>query len=348
MTPRERWLAVLNGDKPDRLPMDYWGTDEATAKLCRHLGCADEWEMCRKLHIDRVVSVKPPGWGKPTDAGYDPHWGYRWERIAHPGGAYFECVEHPLADFQTIAELEANYKWPNLDDLDYASIPAQLAGHEEYPVRGGGSEPFLTYTFLRGLEQAYKDLLVNRELVEHCLDQLFDLAYEHTCRIYDQIPGRVTVSYVSEDFGSQEGLLISPQVIRASFMPRMKRMADLAHSAGAYVFTHSDGAIREIIPDLIAMGADALNPIQWRCRGMERDRLKRDFGDKLVFHGGVDNQHTLAFGTVDDVRNEVADNIRILGAGGGYILAPCHNIQTVSAPENVVAMYQAGYELGRT
>jgi uroporphyrinogen decarboxylase len=97
---------------------------------------------------------------------------------------------------------------------------------------------------------------------------------------------------------------------------------------------------------MIALGIDVLNPIQWRCRGMEREGLKRDYGERLVFHGGVDNQHTLPFGTPQDVRREVADNIRILGKGGGYILAPCHNIQAVSPPENIVAMYEAGLELG--
>ena len=89
-----------------------------------------------------------------------------------------------------------------------------------------------------------------------------------------------------------------------------------------------------------------LNPIQWRCEGMEREGLKADFGSKLVFHGAVDNQYTLPFGTPEEVRQEVADNLRILGDGGGYILAPCHNIQPVTPPENVVAMYEAGYELG--
>ena len=89
-----------------------------------------------------------------------------------------------------------------------------------------------------------------------------------------------------------------------------------------------------------------MNPIQWRCEGMGREGLKRDFGNKLVFHGGVDNQYTLVYGTVEEVRREVLDNFRILGAGGGYILAPCHNIQVVSPPENIVAMYDAGYEYG--
>jgi uroporphyrinogen decarboxylase len=126
----------------------------------------------------------------------------------------------------------------------------------------------------------------------------------------------------------------------------MKRMIDLAHSAGVYVFHHSDGAIRPILPDMIGVGIDILNPIQWRCRDMARAELKRDFGDQVIFHGGMDNQHTLPFGAVDDVRAEVAYNLEVLGAGGGYILAPCHNIQSISPPENIVAMYETGYELG--
>ena len=134
--------------------------------------------------------------------------------------------------------------------------------------------------------------------------------------------------------------------IREFFIPRMKKVMDLAHQAGAFVFHHSDGAIRKIIPDMIESGIDILNPIQWRCKGMEREALKRDFGNKLIFHGGVDNQYTLAFGSVEEVRKEVMDNIRILGKGGGYILAPCHNIQAVSPPENIVAMYETGYENG--
>ena len=96
---------------------------------------------------------------------------------------------------------------------------------------------------------------------------------------------------------------------------------------------------------MIDLGIDVLNPIQWRCEGMDRESLKRDFGNSLVFHGAVDNQQTLAFGTVEDVAREVRENVEILGAGGGYILAPCHNIQAVSPPENVVAMYRAVKEL---
>jgi uroporphyrinogen decarboxylase len=97
---------------------------------------------------------------------------------------------------------------------------------------------------------------------------------------------------------------------------------------------------------MLELGIDVLNPIQWRSKGMERGALKADFGDRLIFHGAMDNQYTLPFGTVEEVRQEVRDNLRILGAGGGYILAPCHNIQPVSPPENIVAMYEEGYACG--
>lgn len=346
MTPKERWLAVLRGEKPDRMPMDYWGTPEATAKVMKHLGCATEWDVFKKLHIDRPVIVGPRYVGPPLRSGYDM-WGCRYENVDYGGGTYAECVEHPLAQYQTVEEIEANYTWPTADWFDYRDIPGQVKGKEEYPIRGGGSEPFLIYKDLRGMEQAYMDLAVNPEIVAYCLDKMFDLAYQDTIRIYEQLPGQVNLSYIAEDFGGQERLLFAPGVIREVFIPRMKRMIGLAHEAGAYAFFHSDGAIREIIPDMIEAGIDVLNPIQWRCAGMERAALKRDFGDRVVLHGGVDNQYTLAFGTPEQVRAEVCENMKLLGQGGGYILAPCHNIQVVSPAENIVAMYKAGYEYGQ-
>ena len=123
-------------------------------------------------------------------------------------------------------------------------------------------------------------------------------------------------------------------------------MIDLAHEAGAYVFHHDDGNVTRILPELVELGIDLLNPIQWRADGMDRDGLKRQFGGRIVFHGAVDNQYTLPFGTVEEVRQEVRDNLRILGEGGGYILAPCHNIQPITPLENILAMYETAYEEG--
>lgn len=348
MTPRERWLAVLRREKPDRVPMDYWSTGEATEKLMRHLGCADAAEMFRRLHVDRPFGVGPRYVGPQPRSGEDI-FGCRYQNVDYGAGVYSECVHNPLAKYETLGELQRDYTWPSPDWWDYSDIPEQVKGNvDDRPVQGGGSEPFLIYKNLRGQEQAFIDLIEHPDIVHFCLGKLFDLAYENTRRIYEQIPGQVIISYVAEDLGSQESLLMSREHIRTFLLPRMKRMMDLVHDAGAYVFHHTDGAARDIIPDLIEAGIDVLNPIQWRCKGMEREGLKRDFGDELVFHGGVDNQYTLAFGSVEQVRREVQDNLAILGAGGGYILAPCHNIQPVSPPENIVAMYETGYELGWT
>jgi uroporphyrinogen decarboxylase len=345
MTPRERWRAVFRRELPDRVPMDYWGTSEAGALLMRHLGCADMDQVHQRLHIDAPVSVGPSYAGPPVPEDQDMY-GCRYRTVDYGTGAYRESVFHPLAQYGSVEEIEAHYAWPTADWFDYSAIPAQVEGKDHRPVRGGGSEPFLTYKELRGQEQAFMDLALAPDVVHYCLDRLFEFCYQNTLRIYEQLPGRVDITYVAEDLGSQEGLMISRAHIRRFLLPRMKRMMDLVHEAGAFVFFHSDGAVLDILPDMVEAGIDVLNPIQWRCRGMDRQVLKDRFGARIALHGGVDNQQTLPFGSAEDVREEVAYNLRVLGAGGGYVLGPCHNIQAVSPPENVVAMYESGYELG--
>jgi len=345
MTPRERWLAVLRRRKPDRVPMDYWGTAEVTDSLMRYLVCRSRKELYERLHIDAVITVSPKYIGPPVPEDSDIY-GCRYRSIRYGGGVYRECVYHQLAEYKTLREIKEKYEWPTVDLFDYTVIPDQIDGYEDYPILGGGSEPFLIYKDLRGQKQAYIDLIMNPDIVHYCLDKLFDFCYENTKLIYEQNPGKIMLSYVAEDFGSQIGLLYSPKH-REFFLPRMKRMIDLAHHHGVYVFFHSDGAIREIISDMIEAGIDVLNPIQWRCKGMDRGGLKRDFGSKIIFHGGVDNQYTLPFGSEEDVRREVRDNIRILGWNGGYVLAPCHNIQPITSIKNILAMYDEGYKYGK-
>jgi len=345
MTPRERWLAVLNHEKPDRVPLDYRGTAEASAKLIEHMGCASLREALDRLHVDPVLTVGPRYVGPPLAKDRDVY-GIGYAYTEYEGGKYRNAVEHPLAEYETVEEIEANYTWPSPDWYEYSHIPEQVRGKEDWVICGGGSEPFATYKALRGVAQGYLDLIERPDMVHYGLDKLYGLCYEKTRRIYELIPGRVIWTWVAEDLGTQEGLLVSLDHIREFFLPWMKRMTDLVHEGGAYAFHHSDGAVRENLPNMIEIGIDVLDPVQWRCKGMDREGLKRDFGDKLLFHGGMDNQHTLVYGSVEDVRKEVEDNIRILGAEGGYILGPCHNVQVVSPPENVVAMYEAGYEFG--
>lgn len=371
MTPRERWQAVLTRQTPDRVPMDYWSTPEFSARLIRHLGLARGSERAlvqqltrgerragqpnqarralrealQRLHVDFVVHVDPRYVGPRLPANTDT-FGCRYRSILYGTGEYSEVIENPLAQYQSVEEIEAQYRWPSPDWYDYSSLPAQAAGWEDYPIQGGGSEPFLIYKNLRGQEQAMMDLVEHPDIVHYCLDHLFELAYINTQRVFESLPpGRVLLSYVAEDMGGQDNLMFSRKHIRTFLLPRMTRIIELVHQNGAYVFHHNDGNCRAILPDMIAAGIDALNPIQWRSRGMDREGLVADFGQQIIFHGAMDNQYTLPFGTVEEVRQEVQDNLRIFQ--GGYILAPCHNIQPLTPVENVLAMYEEGYRCGR-
>ncbi len=131
-------------------------------------------------------------------------------------------------------------------------------------------------------------------------------------------------------------------MFREFLAPYLKRMIDLCHAAGLKFMLHSCGAIRTLIPDLIALGVDILDPIQVAAKGMEPGPLKREFGDRLAFHGGVCTQRTLPFGTTDEVRAAVLDRIATLGAGGGYVLASSHDISADTPAENIVTMYDPG------
>lgn len=347
MTPKERWLAVLSRKKPDRIPMDYWATPETTAILLKHLGCSTEQEMCSKLHLDMAAKVSPEYTGPPVPQGYDI-FGCRYKEVDYGTGFYQECDSHPLAPYDSVGEVERHYRWPDPDWWDYSSVRSQIAKKHDFPILAGHYEPFLIYKNLRGQEKAFIDMVENPELVHFCLDKLFGLGFTEMQRLYEQIPGKVMLTYVAEDMGGQEDLMMSPSHIREFLMPKMEQIIDFIHSQGAFVFHHNDGSIRRILPDLISAGIDILNPIQWRTKNMEREGLKKDFGNEVVLHGAMDNQHTLPFGSVEDVKAEVLENLNILGTNGGYILAPCHNIQPITPVENILAMYETGYEYGWT
>jgi uroporphyrinogen decarboxylase len=344
MTPRERWLAVV-GRKPfDRIPMDYCGTGEMTAKLKAGLNCADEDALWLRLGVDRPHWVSAE-YDDPRPEGKRDSdiWGVKTRRVAYAGGtgAYDEVVDPPLAPLETVEEL-AKYPWPDPARWDASTVAERCKGLDKWAIQGGYFSVFYLYSNMRGVELSMEDLIASPEFAHAALERIFEIHYSFFEKTLKAAGGRIDFVEVTEDLGTQEAPLFSMATFREFIRPRMKQMMDLAHRYGARVMTHSDGAIRAFIPDLIEMGTDILNPIQWRCAGMEREGLKRDFGKDLVFHGGVDNQQTLPFGTVEDVRAEVRDNIRILGAGGGYILAPCHNVQVITPVENVVAMYEEG------
>lgn len=351
MTPRERWLAVLNGKRADRVPCDFWATEEVKSRLRADLGCKSDRELWERLGIDKCIHLAPlhpvakeEDWH--IDSNFDI-WHVGTKEMSYQGGlgTYVETVEHPLAKAETVAEIEA-FDWPDAADWDTEGMRARCLRWDGYPILGGTYEPFYLYCHLRGMEQALEDLLLSPEIIEAALERIHTIHAAIIQRTLKAAGDLIDLMYVAEDLGTQESLLMSPQSFRRFLKPRMRRMIELIHSFGVKVIHHDDGAIRPLLPELIEIGIDVLNPIQWRCRGMEREGLARDFGSSLVFHGGVDNQQTLPFGTPDDVRREVADNIRIFRDCKGYIVAPCHNIQPNTPTANILALYEAVRDFG--
>ncbi len=346
MTPRERWRALLAGKRPDRTPCDYWGTDEVTSRLLRDLGCATEAELWKCLGIDKCIHLAPRH-PRATESTWHMQslfsiWRIGTAKIPYADGlgVYEEAVAHPLAEATTVEDVE-RFAWPDADDWDYSGLRSECDRWPDHPILAGTSEPFYLYSRLRGMERALADLIEEPTIAEAILEHIFLLDQGVFRRILKEAADRIDLVYVAEDLGTQESLLMSPRLFRQFLKPRMKRLIDLAHASGVKVMHHDDGAIRPLIPDLIEAGIDILNPVQWRCRGMDRDCLARDFGRQLIFHGGVDNQQTLPFGTPQEVRRQVAENIQIFREAKGYIAAPCHNIQANTPTENIVALYEA-------
>ena len=351
MTPRQRWEAVLRGERPDRVPCDYWGTSEITSRLKRELGCAGDRELWERLGVDKLIHLVPRH-PRATESTWHLqshfsvwHIGTRTVPYADGLGCYEEVVEPPLAAATSVREIE-QFDWPDPGEWDLAGLREQCEAWRDYPLLAGSCELFYLHCRLRGMEQALEDLIAHPDIADSILEHIAAIDLALTRRILDEVGESLLFSYVAEDLGTQESLIMSPRLFRRFLKPRMARMIDLVHSYGVKVFHHDDGAMRPLLPDLIEIGIDLLNPIQWRCRGMERETLARDFGGRIVFHGGIDNQHTLPFGGAGDVRRQVRDNIAIFRDTKGYIVAPCHNLQANTPTANVLALYEAVREYG--
>jgi len=347
MTPRQRWLALLERKPVDRIPTDYTATPEVTERLLRDLDCADERALWKKLHIDGRIDVAPK-WRLPhhPDDSEADLWGVRYRIVDYGTGAYEEPCHHPLASATSVADIH-KHRWPDPDDFDYSVATRAIEEADgTYPIHAGWFEPFLFYGYMRGLEQAFEDLLLEPEIADAVLGHIFEFSYEYHRRLFEAGRGRIDTTWVAEDLGSQTGPLISLDTYRRFLLPNQIRMADLARSFGIHVMYHTDGASRLFIPDLIdKVGIEVLNPIQWRCPGMEREKLVEDFGQHIAFHGSIENQQVLPFGTVGDVVEEVTESVRIY-QNARWICAPCHRLQPVTPTENIVALYETIHSLG--
>jgi uroporphyrinogen decarboxylase len=378
MNHRERILAAIRHQPLDRVPTDMWATPEVQEALLAHFGItqrADEGveasrrkfggvgllggalacdvalllELWDRLDVDGILAVAPPYIGPALQDIGDVsmnEWGVGVREQRYGTGTYSEQVIYPLAGAETIADLEA-YRWPDPDWYDYAALPGLVARCGGRAICCGYTAPFYFHNMLRGLELSLMDPILRPEFTRHFLTQFSDFFTEHHRRCFEALRGKVDMTQVTDDFGSQHGLLISPRIFDQFYRAPLQRGIDLAKSHGLIVFHHDDGDMRALLPRLVEIGIDILNPIQWRCGDWDLQALKEQVGQRLCFHSAVDNQQTLPFGTPADVRAEVKHLIETLaGDRTGFILGPCHNLQAVSPLENILAMYEAAREYG--
>ena len=355
MNSKERIMAAINRESLDRIPCDYWGTGEVTNMLKKHFGVEKDTDLWKKLRVDKIVNLTPyapdPRYyiGPPLSNDEDI-WRvkYKPKSYANGSGTYLEISYSPLADLDTIEEVEANYTFPKADWFDFSAIKEECQKHPNYAIECGYAAPFYMYNNIRGLEKSLMDLANNKEYAHYVIDKICDFLYSFHERLFEAGNGLIDIAQVTDDFGTQSGLMISTEMFDEFFKAHYQRLIKLTKDFGIKVFHHDDGAIRPIIPKMVELGIDVLNPVQWRLPGMDPENLKKDFGKVLCFHGGVDNQKTLPFGNRKDVEKEVVYLLDTLASDKtGYILAPCHNIQPITPVENIIAMYDAVHYYGR-
>jgi uroporphyrinogen decarboxylase len=351
MNSRERILAAIRHEPTDRPPTDIWATQEVWDRLMAHLGVEDRPAVYDRLEIDGIMGIAPPYIGpelrsdpdEPTGY-YEDAWGMGYRPQAYATGSYNEQVHFPLASAQTIADLEA-YRWPSPDWYDYAALPGLAAQFPGRAIMCGYTAVFYYHNKLRGLELSLMDPILRPEFTHHLIGRLSDFFTAYHRRCFEAGRGAIDVTQVTDDFGSQTGLMLSPRIFDTFYRAPVQRGIDLAKSFGLSVFHHDDGDCRKLLPRLADMGIDLLNPIQWRCGDWDLRGLKAEFGDRLCFHGGVDNQVTLPWGAADDVRGEVRRLLHELAPDRtGFIVAPCHNLQAITPVENILALYEAARE----
>jgi uroporphyrinogen decarboxylase len=338
MLPRERVLAAINHKQPDRAPVDLWAEDPVWDRLLRDLQMPTRDALLERLEVDvRYVSpIYPPD--VVADGVKQNMWGERWMMANTPWGRDWEHVAGALAKATSLDEIAA-FPWPSCDQVDYSGLAAQCDKYEGYAIAYGNADIFERPALVRGWENFLCDTSLNPDWVDFINTKFMDFFVEDFNRTLEATGGRIDIFWALTDLGTQAGLLQSRKMFQRFIAPQINGLAKQCRQSGVKFMFHSCGSVRELIPDLIELGVDILNPIQPAAAGMEPEGLKRDFGDRLAFHGGVDIQYLLPLESADAVRTEVQRRVKILGAGGGYVLAPSHNLQQDIPTENVLAMY---------
>jgi uroporphyrinogen decarboxylase len=377
MSHRQRVQAALDHREPDCVPLDF-GTGgnsapvpEVYKKLQALYGLSSEIRpvphimrlafvdsvILQDLDIDtRAVGMQPVQQGRRPCA--DPNqfyddWGVKWKEADVGEAIYRELAEFPLAE-ATLDSLDRYPWWPDpLDPDRYAGVEREakhLFYETDWAVVGcpGFNGVWERATYLVGFQRMLEGLLLEPEFVHAVLRRITDLDKLALGRFLDLVGPYIQIIKMGDDLGTQNGPQMSPRTYRQVIKPYHQELfAFIKERTDARIFLHSCGSVYRLLPDLIDAGVDILNPVQVSARDMDTQRLKAEFGDRLTFMGAIDTQHVLPFGSVDDVKREVEKRIRDLGRGGGYIVAPVHNVQADVPAENLVAMYRHARKVGR-
>ncbi len=388
MNSRARIIAALEHREPDHVPFDLGGTHvtgihrEAYRNLCGHLGLAgapaplaDVYQqiaipgeqLCGRLLVDTrgLFPLCSHNWNiHPAEKGdYLEHvdeWGLV-QRFPK-GGYWWSLARSPLDGADAGARQIQEYPWPR------AAWPERIAGLREQAVKfraagkivmlkGICAGPFEMGQRLRGMENFLCDTLAAPEVAGALLDKITELKLEFWEMALEELGALVDIAVENDDYGTQASQLIAPDTFRGLMKPRLRRIfAAIVRKFKArkpvgergWIFFHSCGNVRPIIPDLIEIGVDILNPIHVSAAGMAPAALKRDFGSAIAFWGGgVETQQVLPRGTPAEIRDDVRRNLEALMPGGGFVFNTVHNIQADVPPENIMAMWEAWREYGR-
>ncbi len=354
MSARERFNAVCEFRKLDRPPVDYLAHAETDRKVRAHLGCESEEELLDRLGCDFFYL---PGRDISQNEGFMPYYrgpaldvtetertcafGIRWQRGAYDSKfSVDEAIRGPLETIETEQDI-LGHRWPTAADFDFSPLAEAAERHSERVIIGGLWTGIMGDAYrLHGFQNFLLNLALKPQLMKTLIDRMTEVYLELNRAYFEALKGRLDVWFFGNDFGSQGGLLLSHDMWRECFYDNIRQLTDLAHSYGLKVMMHSCGGVAEIISDLIEAGVDILDPIQVTATGMEPRSLAERFGGGIVFHGGVDTQGVLPFGTPQEVAAHAREVAATLGAKGGYIFAPSQLLGPDIPLENIVAMYE--------
>jgi uroporphyrinogen decarboxylase len=371
-TGRDRIRAALDHRETDRIPFDLGGTRvtgihiNAYRRLRPALGLvqrepkvADLTQQLAEVEPDvlealgcDVRNVAPRG-ASTYRRQYHEDADHRWftdewgvgRRIPLKDGLYFDSFAPPLAGEPDDVAIDG-FTWPDpADPARYEGMADEARRHAAggwavhvASICGGLTEGLFK---LRGFEDGYMDLAAEPARARRVMEKILEIKLAYWEHLLPHLGDAVDVVGEADDLGGQTRTLFSPATYRSLVKPLHRELFEFLHArTDAKVFFHTCGSVRELIPDLIEIGVDILNPVQVSATGMDTAELKRDFGRDLVFWGGgVDTQRVLGSGTPDEVRAEVRRRIGDLSPGGGFVFATVHNIQPNVPPENILAMH---------